>query len=434
MSEAAANEVKKRGGARKKSDGDNALSLAEARRARISKLTKAVIKKETGQETIAGTISTMPHVSTGSILVDYLIGGSPAKDGKGPKCPGFPRRKITELYGPESSGKTTLALSAVADVQKKGGIAMFIDFEHALDKGYAQTLGVSFEEDKLMFFQPDTMEEGFLMISRGVMFGVDMIVVDSVAAMVPALELEKKPGDNAKIGGIAKPMGENLPKFAGWLTKYPKNPETKETSKDEQGTALVFINQTRALIGGQSNETEGTPGGKALKFFAYVRLRTSRIFSESVERIDPLTGKKKKFAYGNVTKVKCIKSKCDARQGHDVDIFIRYGYGIDNYFSVIQTASAQKIMKKDGSRITYGGHRLQGRDKWRQFLIENQSVYDELALKVVAAVLSNAETAIADEDLSEEDRILAELDDIDDLDEPKDAPVEEVTVEDPEGG
>jgi recombination protein RecA len=150
------------------------------------------------------------------------------------------------------------------------------------------------------------MEEGFTMIARGIMFGVDIIVIDSVAGMVPAAELEKKPGDVAKIGGIAKPMGENLPKFAGWLMKYPKDPETKETSKTEQGTALIFINQTRSVIGGQSNDPENTPGGKALKFFSYVRLRTSRLWSESVEKTDPFTGKKKKFPYGNHTKVKCV--------------------------------------------------------------------------------------------------------------------------------
>lgn len=430
MSEAVTEEKKKGPRGKKAGASNDPLAIAADRRRKIAMLTKATIKKETGQQTAIGSISTMAHVSTGSVLVDYLIGGSPAKDGKGPVCPGFPRRKITEVYGQESSGKTTLMLSAIADLQKKGGIAMFLDFEHALDKGYAQALGVSFEEDKLMFYQPDTMEEGFLMISRGIMFGVDMIVIDSVAAMLPAAELVKKPGDNAKIGGVAKPMGENLPKFANWLMKYPKDPTTKETSTTEQGTALVFINQTRALIGGNSHETEGTPGGKALKFFAYVRLRTGRLFSESVEKTDPLTGKKKKYPYGNVTQVKCVKSKCDGKQGHDVNIFIRYGEGIDNFRSIIQTACTQKIMKADGSWISYEGQRLQGKDKWRAFFQENTSAYEELSKKVAHAILANA-TPLAEEEMSEEDLILAQIEEID-IDTPE-GEIPEVVVEEPEG-
>lgn len=374
-------------------------------------MAKAMILKQTGHKPLARTTSTMPHVSTGSVVVDYLIGGSPAKDGKGPVCPGFPRRKLTEVYGAESSGKTTLCLQAIAEVQRKGGLAMFIDFEHALHHGYAQTLGVSFNEDKLLLFAPDTMEEGFKMMLIGLMTGVDLIVVDSVAAMVPAHELEKGPDEAAKVGGLAKPMAENLPKFALWLTKFPMDKD-KKTDPTKPGTALVFINQTRANIstgGGGGPQQDNTSGGKALKFFAYVRLQLQRIGSEYIEKKDPLTGKTKRFPYGNQTKVKCVKSKCDAKQGHEVEIFIRYGYGIDNYYSVIQTGQAQGVIKKDGSWLTLGTERFQGRDKLRQHLIDNPRMFDDLIKKVNVAVLSTAEQAIDDDELSEEDQLMAEM-------------------------
>lgn len=380
--------------------------------ANILALTKAMIMKSVNQKPIAGTVSTMAHVSTGSIIVDWLIGGSPAKDGKGPVCPGFPRRKITEVYGAESSGKTTLCLSAMADVQRRGGTVMFLDFEHALHRGYAETLGVSFAEDKMLNYQPDTLEEGFKMMLIGIMTGIDLIVVDSVAAMVPAAELEKDPGDTAKVGGVAKPMAENLPKFALWLMKYPMDKVTKKPLTDKQGTALVFINQTRANIstggGGGGQPQDNTSGGKALKFFSYVRLQLQRVGSEYIEKKDPMSGKTRRFPYGNQTKVKCVKSKCDAKQGHEVEIFIRYGYGIDNYYSVIQTGQAQGIIKKDGSWLTYGGERYQGRDKFRQVLLDNPRLFEALVKQVNESVLSTAEQAVADEELSEEDQLLAE--------------------------
>lgn len=374
-------------------------------------MTKAMVMKSVGQKPIIGVSTTMPHVSTGSMIVDWLIGGSPAKDGKGPICPGFPRRKITEVYGAESSGKTTLCLQAIADVQRKGGTALFLDFEHALHKQYAETLGVNFAEDKLGWYQPDTLEEGFKIMLIGIMTGVDIIVVDSVAAMVPAAELDKSPGDVAKVGGVAKLMAENLPKFALWLAKYPMDKTTKKPLADKPGTALVFINQTRANIstgGGGAPAQDNTSGGKALKFFSYVRLMLQRVGSEYIEKKDPTSGKTRRFPYGNQTKVKCVKSKCDAKQGHEAEIFIRYGYGIDNYYSAITTGIAQNIIKKEGAWLTYGGERYQGRDKLRQVLVDNPRTFEALVKQVNEAVLSTAEQAVDDEELSEEDRLLAE--------------------------
>jgi recombination protein RecA len=257
------------------------------------------------------------------------------------------------------------------------------------------------------------MEEGFQMMLAGIMAGIDLIIVDSVAAMVPAAELEKDIGDAAKVGGVAKPMSELLPKFMLWLTKYPQDKESGKPLPGAKGSALVFINQTRSLIqtsgggGGGAPDNTNTTGGKALKFFAYVRLQLTRIGSEFIQRKDPLTGKDKRYPYGNQTKVKCVKSKCDAKQGHEVEIFIRYGDGIDNYYSVIQTACAQNIMKKDGAWLTYNGLRLQGRDKWRDHLKNDPKLFAELTSRVTSAVLATADT-IPDEELSEEDRLMAE--------------------------
>lgn len=385
----------------------------------IAAMTRQLILKKTGQKPLEKSMSTLPHVPSGSIIIDNLIGGSKAQDGKGSICPGYPRRKITEIYGPESSGKTTVALAAVAKVQRAGGTAMFLDFEHALHHGYAQQIGVKFD-DTFMLYAPDTMEEGFTMMLIAIMTGVDIIVVDSVAAMVPAAELDKKISDAAKVGVVAAKMAINLPKFALWLAKHPQEGgEVKKPVKGALGTALVFLNQERAVIstgGGHGPETNSA-GGKALKFFAYYRLRLTRISSDMIERKDPLTGKKRKFPYGNQTSVKVVKAKADAKQGMSANIFIRYGYGVDDVYSVIETGVVNGLVQKEGAYYAYGGERVQSRDKFRALLLANPKLYDELKTKVVNAIVSMAPTAVADEELSEEDALLegmeSELDGLD---------------------
>lgn len=376
---------------------------------------KAVILKNTGQKPLQPSSTTMPHVSTGSFAVDYLIGGTPALDGKGPVCPGFPRRRISEVYGPESSGKTTLLLSAMVQAQKAGGTALFIDFEHSLDHAYAKKVGLSYEEDKLMVFQPNNMEEGLTMIYVGIASGIDIIGVDSVAGMVPKSEIEKAMDDPAKVGALAAKMANVLPKLVLWLAKHPMvgDGEVKKSNKDHPGTALVFLNQTRALIqtggyGGHGDQ-ENTTGGKALKFFAYVRLRTSRIKSEIVEKVDPFTGKKRRFPYGNLTEVKVVKSKVDAKQNHSCQMFIRYGFGIDDYFSIIESSVVQKLVKKEGAYYILDNERFQGKDKFRTFLVNNPKAFESLRTKLITAVMAGAIVAVSEDELSEEDRILESI-------------------------
>ncbi len=373
-------------------------AAAEAQRLKVVQAAKNAILKSTEKKPIAEDLSPKQAVRSGSSCIDDLIGGTLSLDGTGPKCLGYPRRQITEIYGLESSGKTTAALQAIAEVQKQGGIAMFLDFEHALDDGYAKKIGVSFDEDKLMRYQPDTIEQGWKMMYVGIKAGVDLIVVDSVAAMVPAAELtNKKPGDAAKIGAVAASMAQMLPKVGTWLHSPSPNPK---------GTALIFLNQVRAVIGGQGT-SENTSGGHALKFFSYVRIKFTRIKSEFVKKKDRLSGREVNIPYGNLTRVKLVKCKVDGKQGFTTDIFIRFNYGIDDYYSMIESAVYHKIVKKDGSSYSFGGQKFVGRDKFRTFLTGNPTLFEQLRASVLKAARSDEEAK--DEDFADEDTLLMSM-------------------------
>jgi recombination protein RecA len=406
----------------KKVSGTSALAKA-----------KATIFKATSQKPMQPVIATLGHVSSGSFPIDNMIGGSLIKSGEGQICPGYPRRRIIEIYGPESSGKTTLLIHAMVEAQRAGGTAMFIDFEHSLDHKYAKALGLSYDENKLLVYQPDTMEEGFKILFVGIAAGVDVIGVDSIAAMVPKKELERGFDEEAKIGAIAAPFARALPKFIIWLQKYPRSPGNKEIKDpNHPGTVLMFVNQTRALIaiggGGGHGANENTTGGWALKFYAYLRVRVSRYKSEFIERKDPVSGKKRRFPYGNVTDVKIVKTKIADNQGHSTQIFIRYGVGIDDYLSIIETGVTQKIIKKEGPYYSLGENRFQGKDKFRQFLISNPKVYNALRTKLAQIVNSTA-VQVANE-LEDEDELLEGFDlENDSLDSDIEAEVEEVIAE-----
>jgi len=388
----------------------------------------AIILKVTGQKPLEPSYSTLPHVPSGSTLINLLIGGSPATDGHGCVCPGYPRKRITEIYGPESSGKTTTALAAIADCQKRGGVAMFIDFEHALHHGYARTIGVDFDKNKLLYYQPDTMEEGLKMLYIGVKMGVDLAVIDSVAAMVPKLELEKKIDDNAKLGALAKAMSEVLPKMVIWLSK------PIEGKPDHPGTAVIFLNQIRAAIntgGYGGGDSENTSGGKAIKFYAYLRLRISRIRSDFVEKNDTFTGKKKRIPIGNLVQVKVVKNKADAKQGHGGEVFIRYGYGLDDYLSIIEAGVTRKIIGKTGASFDYNGERFVGKEKFRAYLIDNDSVREEIKMKIYESILDSVpRVAVIDDEDAVMSDMRSDLGDDDVLDNETDMAEESVVNED----
>ncbi len=358
---------------------------------------------------------TLPHVSTGSSTIDMLIGGTLANDGKSILCPGFPRRRITEVYGPESSGKTTLALSAIAKLLKAEGSALFLDFEHHISKKYAISIGVEWDSPRFKVYQPDTFEDGFKVLQIAIGTGIDLVVVDSVAAMIPGGELEKGVDDVAKLGAVAKLMSEKLPKLGQFLDKFPKDKNNKD-KKDENhpGTAIVLLNQTRALIqtqgGGRGGgDNENTSGGKSLKFYSTLRIRLSRIKSEVVKRKDKMSGREINVPYGNLTHVKIVKSKLDGTQNQTAQLFIRFNYGVDDYFSIIEAAVANKLITKSGSRFVVNGENFHGKEALRKYLIANPPAFAELKDKIRAIVIEANKGIDPQEDLGDEDDILEEM-------------------------
>lgn len=386
--------VSKKTSSSSKSTGSVAAKRAISAK-KASEAVRAIAKMTKNEQRPLGYRSNPFAVApSGSVALNNLIGGNPAPDKSGPICPGYPRQHITEIYGPESSGKTTLALEAIAEVQAQGGVAMFLDFENALHHGYAKNLGVSFDENQLMLFQPSNMEEGLDMAAIGIKAGIDIIVVDSVAAMVTKDEMAKNFADVARIGTRAAKLSEALPK----LVKFLKQPP--ETNKD--GTALIFINQTRAQIGGMS-KGDGTAGGKALKFYAYLRLQANKIQSEYLEKVNPVTKKKERVPFGNKTKVKVVKSKVDAKQGSTAEIFIRYGQGLDDYYTTIESAVAHGIIKKAGAYYEYGNTRTQGREKFRSYLRSTDDTFKKLQDELLEAIRSQLSFDNDDEGVTEED-------------------------------
>jgi len=285
---------------------------------------------------------------------------------------------------------TTLALASVVSVQKAGGLAMFLDYENALHHGYAKAIGVNFSPDKLLYYAPSTLEEGMKMLYIAIRQKLDLVVLDSVAAMVPAKELEKNIDDAAAIGALARAMSTILPKMVQWLKEAP--------------TLVTFLNQTRSLISSNSNAGEdNTAGGKAVKFYASLRLKLTRLRSDVVERPDPVTLKKKKIPYGNLVDVKVVKNKMAGTQGHKGTIFIRYGAGVDEYLSAIEGAIPRKIITQSASTYNFKGETFKGRDRLRSFLIDNPKAFEEIKAKVTEALIS--ETPKVVEEVEDEDII-----------------------------
>jgi recombination protein RecA len=401
-----------------------------AQRKALMESTRAFIEKATGQKSLGVNNGTWPYIPSGALTVDNLIGGTPLADGSGLVCPGFPMGRIVEIFGAESSGKTTLALSAIVQIQKSGGTAMFLDFENALHHGYAKAVGVDFDPDKLIYYAPSTFEEGLKMIYIAIKNGVNLIVVDSVAAMVPMSELERPFDKAATIGALARVMSANLPKMTQWLKGDSKDPKESRVPR----TSVIFINQVRALIqtGGHGPGDDNTAGGKAVKFYCSVRLKLTRIRSDFVERADPVTFRKKKFSYGNVVQVKAVKNKMDGKQGHTGEIFIRYGSGVDEYLSVIEGAIPRKIVNKKGSSYEYGGETFRGKDRLRTYLMQNPKAFDSIRDKISLALQSEApkvvEGEVEDEDILSDMR--QDIGDDDVMDSGDDPIVEEEIVDD----
>src|SRR4051795_9522369 len=285
-------------------------------------------------------------IPTGSIALDVALG-----------IGGLPRGRVVEIYGPESSGKTTVALHAVASAQANGGIAAFIDAEHALDPEYAKALGV--DTDALLVSQPDTGEQALEIADMLIRSGaLDLIVIDSVAALVPRDEIEGEMGDS-HVGLQARLMSQALRKITGAL--------------NSSGTTAIFINQLREKIGVMFGSPETTTGGRALKFYSSIRL--------DVRRIESL--KDGTDVVGNRTRVKVVKNKV-AAPFKQAEFDIMYGKGISREGSLIDVGVEQNIIRKSGAWYTYDGDQLgQGKEKAREFLKDNPDVAAEIEKKIL---------------------------------------------------
>ena len=290
-------------------------------------------------------IQPIPAISTGSISIDWALGVG-----------GLPRGRVIEIFGPESSGKTTLALQAIAQAQKLGGVAAFIDAEHALDAQYAQKLGVDL--DNLLVAQPDNGEQALeiteVLIRSN---GVDVVVVDSVAALVPRAEIEGEMGE-AQMGLQARLMSQALRKLTGVVSK----------SK----TCLIFINQLREKIGVMFGNPETTTGGRALKFYASVRV--------DIRRIGAI--KDGETVVGGRTRVKVVKNKV-APPFREAEFDVMYGEGISREGDLLDQGVERKIVEKSGTWFSYGGERLgQGRENAKAFLKQNPAMATDIETKL----------------------------------------------------
>jgi recombination protein RecA len=315
--------------------------------------------------------------STGSIVIDYLIGGHKTETGE-KRCPGVPKGWITEIYGPEGSGKTTLAIQTAISVQARGGSVVFLDYEHAFAPTYAMDLGLDVtDEDTFMLLAPRHWEEGAEVIQKMAQAGVDLIIVDSVAAMKPRRDIE----DNAvtstgQVGHLARLMSNFLPKIVGDLQK--------------SGTSLILLNQLRSRIKTSMYDAgpdEDTAGGRALKYFCGLRIALKRVKSEYAQIESDLTGKAEKQPISNIIRAKIAKTKVSRHQGHQAEFVIRYGEGVDNVRSVIDIGEARKVVFRGGAWYTFAGAeglevKAQGKEGLREHLLQNPADFQALVSQI----------------------------------------------------
>jgi recombination protein RecA len=319
-------------------------------RARALEMAVGQIEKQFGKGSIMrlgqkDAVAVIPSIPTGSISIDYALGVG-----------GMPRGRVIEIYGPESSGKTTLALQVIAQAQAKGGMAAFVDAEHALDATYAAKLGVNLEN--LLVSQPDNGEQALEIVEVLIRSNsVDVVVVDSVAALVPKAEIEGEMGE-AQMGLQARLMSQALRKLTGAVSK--------------SNTCLIFINQLREKIGVMFGNPETTTGGRALKFYSSVRVDIRRI--ASIKDGDQVVGGR--------TRVKIVKNKL-APPFREAEFDIMYGEGISKEGDLLDLAVDKRIVEKSGTWFAYSGERLgQGRENAKQFLKDNRDTFKAIEEKV----------------------------------------------------
>jgi recombination protein RecA len=329
--------------------GENSIDQNRKEKMKALEMTLGNIEKQYGKGTIMKLGDTpaenIPFIPTGSIGLDAALGVG-----------GLPRGRVIEIYGPESSGKTTLALHAIAEAQKLGGIAAFIDAEHAFDRFYAQKLGIDI--DNLLISQPDNGEQALEIVDNLIRSGaIDIIVIDSVAALTPKSEIEGEMGDS-KMGLQARLMSQALRKLTANIGRT--------------GSCCIFINQLREKIGIMFGNPETTTGGNALKFYASVRI--------DIRKINQI--KEGEESTGNRVKVKVVKNKV-APPFKKAEFDIMYGLGISRVGEIIDLGSDFGIIKKSGSWFSYGETKLgQGRDAVKKLLVDNPELAEELEVKI----------------------------------------------------
>ena len=349
---------------------DNKKTAENDEKKKALEVALAQIEKQFGKGSVMklGETATMAveAIPTGALSLDIALG-----------IGGVPRGRIIEVYGPESSGKTTVALHMIAEAQKMGGEAAFIDAEHALDPVYAKKLGVDI--DNLIVSQPDTGEQALEIAEALVRSGaIDILVVDSVAALVPKAEIDGDMGDT-HVALQARLMSQALRKLAGVLNK----------SK----TAAIFINQLREKVGIMFGNPEVTPGGRALKFYASVRMEVRR--TETLKTNNEMIG--------NRTRVKVVKNKV-APPFKEAEFDIMYGEGISRESNVLDVAVNMEIVEKAGAWFSYSGNRIgQGRENVKQYLKENPEICDEIEAKIRAKLLANSNDVDSIENFEDED-------------------------------
>lgn len=315
----------------------------------------------------------MAHVPTGSMVIDYLIGGVPNALGIQP-CPGLPRKRVTQLWGQEGSGKTTIALTSAAATIAAGGCVFYVDWENAVVLDYALALGVPIgDETKFVMVQPSTLEEGIKLIQIAAVGGADLIIIDSVGAAVPANIAERgveEAGEQARVGLAAKVWSEFLPHLRALILR--------------SNSAVLGISQVRAKIGGMGNGPQTEPsGGWAWKFYSDVRIEIRRIQQEKTKLVNMLTNKTEERVTGSIVKAKMVKCKLSDSQGREENFYLRQGEGIDDCRATIEIAINHNIIRKSGGWYYYGDEgKYNGLEMVRKHFKANPKDFTALVSKI----------------------------------------------------
>jgi recombination protein RecA len=389
----------------RKTKAKKAAKPAVGRMAQLAGVVDKVFKDGAGRVELDMAVLTKPHphTPTGSIIIDYLVGGQPNDNGV-PPCPGLPKGRLFNLYGMESSGKTTLALTTAATTIANGGRVCFIDWEHAIDLRYAKALGVPQDPDKYLA-QPTTLETGMGILYAMAKGGVELIIIDSVGAGVPKKIMEQKldeVGEIGRVGLLSAKWGAFLPKLKEAIAK--------------SGSTVIGISQLRDKIntggGGFKGPTKHAQGGNSWKFYSELRIMLRRTKSEKGKVFSALENKWIEGIVGNVVEARIDKCKVAPTQGAKATFFIRFGEGIDDVRSIIEIAMAHGIVHKAGSWITWdrgnphGEMKTQGIDKFRTELLRAPGAWEDLYKRTFSQMSDVAAGATAADD----------EDDIDDLD------------------